>query len=351
MANVYEQVVLCPNACVVYKDYSEIKKKDKVMNANSLKNLAIGKKGNYNGYMSPSTARKCKKYISSWLLSLKHGKGNKRKTTFVTLTLPAVQVHNDNEIKRKMLDYFIKIAVRKWNVKHYFWRAEPQKNGNIHFHIIFDSMIDWKLIRGNWNRIMKRFGYIDAYRKKQLEFHKNGFVLNTAITQHKSRIHFYKKQLRQKKTNKSFADWDKEKQLEAYNYGIKSNWENPNSTDIHITKGVRNITSYICKYMTKSELNGRVIKGRIWGCSDGLRKLKYPVEQLSMSDFDSTSINWVMDSYLNELINLPKTKVLHEDFIDVIILSNSQEKLLRKYCPLVHQSYTYHYQKQYSQLY
>ncbi len=166
MANVYEQVVLCPSCCVVYKDYSEIKKKTKQVNINSLANLKIVKGGNYNGYMSISTARKCKKYISSWILSLKHGKGSKRKTTFVTLTLPSRQVHDDNEIKRKMLDYFIKIAVRKWDVKHYFWRAEPQSNGNIHFHLLFDSFIDWKLIRGNWNRILKRFGYIEAYRKK-----------------------------------------------------------------------------------------------------------------------------------------------------------------------------------------
>ncbi len=33
---------------------------------------------------------------------------------------------------------------KSYQVDYYVWKAEPQKNGNIHFHILMDRWVDYK---------------------------------------------------------------------------------------------------------------------------------------------------------------------------------------------------------------
>lgn len=195
-----------------------------------LKNLEKGKNGDYNGYMSRGTEKKCKEIMTSWLNSvtekrkaqLKNKKGGKALiTTFVTLTLCSKQAHDDNYIKRNMLNRFLITLKNLCKVSSYFWRAEPQKNGNIHFHIVLDKFIRHEFIRQEWNKILDDNGYISEFRKKH-------------------------------------------------------GHSNPNSTDIHALKHITNGIAYICKYTCKKSdvENTRKIEGRIWGCSDNIRDLK-----------------------------------------------------------------------------
>lgn len=118
------------------------------------------------------------------------------KIAFITLTLPAKQIHTDNEIKAICLNQFLVEAKKKWNVKNYVWKAEKQNNGNIHFHVLVDQFVPYQELRNTWNRIINKLGYVDRYR----EIH------------HKL---------------------------------------SPNSTDIHSLKKVKNVYSYISKYMHK----------------------------------------------------------------------------------------------------
>jgi hypothetical protein len=184
------------------------------------------------------------------------------KICFITLTLPSAQVHPDNEIKGKCLNQFIIELTKYYHVRNYLWRAEKQKNGAIHFHIITDKFIPWSEIRDRWNRIVNKLGYVDRYRNEMKEFHQNGF---------KVRADLLKK-------------WDHKKQVKAWETGKKNDWNNPNSTDIHSVRKILDIKKYVSKYMTKNvdadketgEIvdENEIVDGRIWGCNQSLSNVK-----------------------------------------------------------------------------
>jgi hypothetical protein len=182
-------------------------------------------------------------------------KRNKHLPTFVTLTLSSKQVHTDEFIKRHMLARFIAILRDNNYCNGFVWKAEKQRNGNIHFHLLLPNYVPHDYIRKVWNHIQDDNGYIEEYRRIQKEKHKSGF--------------YYDSKMEKK--------WTRVKQLEAYNYGMGTNWSNPNSTDIHSLRKVRNTTSYIAKYMGKKELDKKdKVSGRLWGRSDNVEQLQTP---------------------------------------------------------------------------
>ncbi|MFK5894428.1 MAG: hypothetical protein QM504_14505 [Pseudomonadota bacterium] len=197
-----------------------------ILAKNSRKNLIRSKE--YNGYISKSTTKRINCMVESLIFaieqnqeeSMKIGKSTKIQPTFITLTLSYAQIQSDNYIKRNMLMRFIELCKNNKGVVNYIWRAEPQVNGNIHFHIIADKFIKWQWIREKWNEIQSKHEYLDAFEQK---------------------------------------------------HGHRD----PNSTDIHGLQRVNNIAAYICKYMTKDKPL-RKIEGRIWGCSKNLHKMKNP---------------------------------------------------------------------------
>ena len=358
----YEQIKFSNNHIVTYIDYSTLPKKEKNRSINSDANLIQLTKKSYNGYMSKSTAKKCKEYINVLINALYFGSRGKRKPTFVTLTLSAKQKHTDNELKRGALDAFLIYAKRNWNVKNQFWRAEPQENGNLHFHILFDTFVDWRLILGHWNKIQHKLGYIGDYRNNMNAFHSNGFSVRTDLLE----------------------KWSYESQKKAYEYGIKTNWSNPNSTDIHALKSVKNVAGYICKYMTKgtdahlelkllnealedatdekiineiqSEINRvgaayRIVKGRIWGTTKALKKYKYFTDVIARHDFDRVGYNYETIDYYNELKKDSKNIVKESEHFNLIVHRKSQSELLRKHAPSLYKKYKSYYQNIYKELY
>jgi hypothetical protein len=173
------------------------------------------------------------------------------KVTFITLTLSSEQIHSTNTITKECLNQFFVEAKKKWNLKRYVWKAEFQRNGNLHYHILTDMFVPHWELKQVWNRIQNKLGYIDRYAER---------------------------------TGK----------------------RQPNSTDIHSVRKVKNISKYVMKYMSKgigsvkeqvsaSEL-GYVKRGmkdkrsltneckawiksnrenyRIWGCSQELSNIK-----------------------------------------------------------------------------
>lgn len=228
----------------------------------------------YNGQMSANTRRIFTGYIDKFYLvnqslinllnylKIKHT----FQITFVTLTLCSSQKHTDNELKRHLLGHFITIITRKYPYLDYIWRAEKQKNGNIHFHLLINQRINWESIREVWNRLLDKMGYLLEYTNKMSKMTLDEYVY-----------------LRGGYKSKNI-----DKIKEAYRSGIKSGWKNPNSTDIHSLLKVNDIQKYLSKYMAKNEVvkdnrgslsdrlkNNMYVSGRIWGCSDNLRKYNY----------------------------------------------------------------------------
>jgi hypothetical protein len=136
---------------------------------------------------------------------------------FITLTLSAKQgIFTDYEIKYKLLNSFLTTLRRKKGLRSYIWRAEPQKNGNIHFHITTNQYFEQQFIRDTWNNCQKQLGFIDLFNEKHHHI-------------------------------------------------------NPNSTDIHSIIKIDRAGAYIAKYLSKISDDSRKISGKIWDCSQNLK--------------------------------------------------------------------------------
>lgn len=266
-----------PNKCILYNEihWSPSKpNKTPLMtsaddNYDKIKHI-INSKRTANGELSKIASKKLSTAIDYLLLIASKktvldpysGKHIRFRAAFITLTLSSKQKHSDNEIKSKLLDSLLIELGKKFKVVNYVWRAEKQQNGNIHFHILTDKFIAWSQLRDIWNRLQNKLGYVDEYRKNLHEYHKNGFRLNTKL----------------------LNTWSESKQRQAYSTGLKTDFHNPNSIDIHSLKKIKNVKDYIKKYCIKNQKDkqGNKIEtpehlkvlGRLWGCNYKLTGIK-----------------------------------------------------------------------------
>jgi len=127
--------------------------------------------------------------------------------------------YTDENLKSFCLNHFLTVLREKYNVSKYLWKAESQKNGNIHFHILIDKFIHWKTLQYVWNRVLSKTSLIDEFEKK---------------------------------------------------HGHR----NPPTIEIHSVRKVKSIRKYITKYLSKSEVRKRKINGRRWACSEELSQYK-----------------------------------------------------------------------------
>lgn len=282
-----------PSQISIYKDLSQIRKK-KLHSLNSFENLNHNENRNK---ISQQAKRKLNRSIDYLLYTAKQKTvSNNRKQTkftfkaaFITLTLSSNQEHSDQLIKSQLLNQFLVEAKKKWNMTKYVWKAERQRNGNLHFHILTDVFIPYNELRNTWNRCQSKLGYIAAFQK----------------------VHGHK---------------------------------NPNSTDVHSLAKVKNVRQYMAKYMTKETLQNRcqmsreqanfrakklyseqtVSKGakdflrkesnngRIWGCSTNLSELKG-----GRSEIDS----YIADE-LDKLCSHKKTKLFIKEHFSCIFFDS-----------------------------
>jgi hypothetical protein len=239
--------------------------------------------------------------------SQKTGRSFKFKIAFITLTLPAKQRHSDQEIKRELLNQFLTEITKYHGVKRYVWRAEKQKNGNIHFHILTDKFIHWNDIRNRWNRILRKLDYVQEYQRNMLEFYKDGFRVR----------------------NELIKSWSETRQRAAWRLNMETGYNNPNTTDIHSIQKIRNITAYFIKYMTQNTEHEKdqpknteeepLIGGRIWGASKNLLNIK--------------GAQMVVDNELEEQIERIKEskfcKVIIGTYYSVLLIDWKRIRLLK----------------------
>lgn len=207
-------------------------------NENSSKNLLCN--STY-GFLSDVSKKKIKKainlllYISNYRYTgiVATKKDFKFKITFITLTLPAQQKHSDKEITNVCLHHFLNELRKHWNLEHYVWKAEKQKNGNIHYHLTTNIYIHYMDLRELWIKSLNKLNYISEYQKNMKNFHKQGFKVRTEL----------------------LDTWSYEAQKTAYEYGKKTDWKSPNCTDVHSVINIKNLAAYISEYFTKNPLN------------------------------------------------------------------------------------------------
>ena len=182
------------------------------------------------------------------------------KLNFITLTLSARQKDlSDKFIKSKMLFPWIRNMRNVYHLRSYVWRAERQKNGNIHFHFTTDTYIPYDAIRDAWNFQQSKFHFITDFQNR-------------------------------------------------------NNSEFPNSTDVHAVVSIRNLASYLVKYMVKDEKGLESIEGKVWDCSKNLKTK----ERIS---YAMTSIDFSM---LSKILNDSNYKVISNDNCTMVPLSSGQ---------------------------
>ena len=195
-------------------------------------NLKTDRKKAYQGEQSINSIKRVKECLYTWCYSIAEGnkfnklRGSKKKIQLVmaTLTLSSKQVHTDKVIKSKILEPFIKKLKYQYGIVNYFWRAEPQENGNIHFHLVIDKFVDKIDLQDYWNNCQNKLGYVDRY------YERTGKV-------------------------------------------------NPPSTQIQVFAGNAKSIEYLLKYLTK-ENNRRKIEGLQMRVSNKLSHLKLGVIEL-----------------------------------------------------------------------
>jgi hypothetical protein len=146
--------------------------------------------------------------------------------SFITLTIPD---NTDIEIKeahKLLLEPFLKWLRQVHKMKLYVWKCEVQKRGQLHYHITADCFVHYQELRNKWNKLIERASMMNEFKDK---FGHN----------------------------------------------------NPNSTDVHSVRKIKDLAAYLIKYFTKSEQNESGKTGKIWDCSLSLKKAKYYSTELT----------------------------------------------------------------------
>jgi len=273
---------------VVYPSFEMFPKKQR------MENLEKGAKtkAKFKGEMSKNTRKKITRIIEVWTTAIELTFANQNKPisklsecmTFVTLTLSAIQFHTDKEIKRSILNPFLLAAARSWGLKNSLWVAETQKNGNIHFHMLFDRYVKHNELREVWNNAQEHLGYISAYTSQFIGLTEAEYV---------------KKESNGSKNSKKSL-------IKRYQSGCADGWENPNSTDIKALRGINNVAAYLVKYMTKS-ISRRLIEGRLWSCTRALGSIDYYTSIMSNELYE----------WLNALMDKGDSREYHQEYFSV----------------------------------
>ena len=154
-----------------------------------------------------------------WYLNPITNSKNRMRINFITLTFSCSELINLKEGYNNSLKPFLRWLKEVQKCELYVWKAEYQKRGQLHYHITTNKFIHHTEIRNKWNYIQKQNGYLQEY-------------------------------------------WDKYGHYDA------------NSTDVHAVYKIKDIESYLIKYVSKS-VGENKCRGKIWGCSEKLRGKQY----------------------------------------------------------------------------
>jgi hypothetical protein len=224
--------------------------------------MAQQQKKTYSGRLTPGAKKRLVKAITvmvegtrrRWIFNPVNQRTQLHQLTFVTLTVSDTgSILDGKEGYKKLLAPFLDWLRRTKKVDTYIWKGELQGNGQIHYHVTLPNFIHYQEIRDKWNEVQKKAGIIDKYRERQLQWHKNGFTLRKDL----------------------LSTWPAAKQLQAYNKGMDTDWQSPNSTDIHKVYKVKDVAGYLIKEITKSCQNNVSLGGKVWDCSKNLSEAKY----------------------------------------------------------------------------
>lgn len=135
----------------------------------------------------------------------------------ITTTISDRTIVTAPDAYEKCLKPFLRV-LRKHGNFLYVWKAELQKRGQIHYHVLSNVFMPWQSIRDTWNNLQRKAGYLDGF------YHRNKHLI-------------------------------------------------ANSTDVHSVQNVDNVAAYVMKYLSKDQK--AVICGKTWDCSKVLKTKRF----------------------------------------------------------------------------
>ena len=262
-------------------------------NINSLKNLC---KGYLTKGVSENTQRKIAKHcrvlgLSAEKRKVRNSKGNyiDHLCSFITLTLPCEQIHDDAEITKVILGTFLDKSRKLGLLQNYVWRAEKQKNGNIHYHILTDTFANFSMFRRLWYVALRRLDYLTRYTEKfskmsYSEYHKQSFNAGKTPAQTAT----------------------------AYARGVRCRWSEPASCHVSYPNDISAVSKYVSKYTSKKDSNTEnIVTGRVWSCSQSVSN--------AVKNFCSDG---EFSKYWYHLgVEMMKRKTISTDFFSMVLFS------------------------------
>lgn len=189
------------------------------------------------------------------------------KLSFVTLTVSDSNLNrNANEVYKTCLRPLLQWLTKYKGVKLYVWKAELQKRGQIHYHLATPTFINYQELKNKWNYLQAKAGYLNGYYEKY----------------------------------KSYE---------------------PNSTDIHSMRKIKDAAAYLTKYFGKEEANSNESTenskpetaktvGKVWDCSANLKKAKYFTCEDSQT----------LDANIRDAVQTGKAYIENKDYFSIIYL-------------------------------
>ena len=171
------------------------------------------------------------------------------KCQFITLTLPSGQKDDDSVITKIVLGGFLDRCRQLGFLSNYVWRAEKQKNGNIHYHIVTDSIVSYSLLYRIWLVSLERFSYVHRYTKRFLQMDFSEY----------KKLPFNR-------------DLPFQAVSERYAKGVRNFWKKPPCLHVENISDSKTLEFYIAKYASKAddESSGNSVTGRVWACSSSV---------------------------------------------------------------------------------
>jgi len=205
--------------------------------------------------LSKTVTLMCQATKPKWIKNEVTGQWQYHRMSFITLTVSSTKrMLTAKEAYPILLKPFIRwMRERPGASKMYVWKAELQQRGQIHYHITTPDWIHYLEIRNKWNALQREAGLLDEYAAQHMHF-------------------------------------------------------NANSTDVHETRHIRNMSNYLVKELAKT-VDARKLKakkkvdieiatgqikeedrqkyidlytgeemkteGKIWGCSENLEGAQY----------------------------------------------------------------------------
>jgi hypothetical protein len=245
----------------------------KVTQAFRIANMAEQRKKSYSGKLSPGAKKRLAKAVTvlvkgtrrRWITNPVTKRQHLHQLSFVTLTVAGGNSSLDGKTAyRQLLAPFLAWLRKTKKVNTYVWKAELQKNGQLHYHITMPDFIHYREIRSKWNELQRKAGLLAAY--------------------HAEHGHY-----------------------------------DPNSTDIHTVMKMHDMAAYMIKEITKNVQNEISIGGKVWDCSANLSEAKYFTTEMKERHFH------FMETAVNEEL---ATKYVAEQFTIYRFNEQVEEHLL-----------------------